>query len=202
MLCLYGCFTARQSFSYLQNYAIKCTCSTALTLNLEFPSCLGCEASVAPACSNPFLLVYLMQMIVTTPEKWDVVTRKATGDVQLAQIVRLLVIDEVHLLHEDRGAVIESLVARTLRQVESSQTMIRIVGLSATLPNYLDVAQFLRVNPQQGLFFFDGRFRPVPLSQTFVGIKTTNRLQQLKDMEDVCYEKVLKNICRGHQVGW
>ena len=140
-------------------------------------------------------------MIVTTPEKWDVVTRKATGDVQLAQIVRLLVIDEVHLLHEDRGAVIESLVARTLRQVESSQTMIRIVGLSATLPNYLDVAQFLRVNPHQGLFFFDGRFRPVPLSQTFVGIKTTNRLQQLRDMEEVCYEKVLKNIRSGHQVG-
>ena len=57
-------------------------------------------------------------MIVTTPEKWDVVTRKATGDVELAQIVRLLIIDEIHLLHEDRGAVIESLVARTLRQVE------------------------------------------------------------------------------------
>ena len=57
------------------------------------------------------------QMIITTPEKWDVVTRKATGDVQLAQIVRLLIIDEIHLLHESRGAVIESLVARTLRQV-------------------------------------------------------------------------------------
>ena len=56
-------------------------------------------------------------MIITTPEKWDVVTRKATGDVSLAQIVRLLIIDEVHLLHEDRGAVIECLVARTLRQV-------------------------------------------------------------------------------------
>lgn len=141
-----------------------------------------------------------MQMIVTTPEKWDVVTRKATGDVQLAQIVRLLIIDEVHLLHEDRGAVIESLVARTLRQVESSQTMIRIVGLSATLPNYLDVANFLRVNPHHGLFFFDGRFRPVPLTQTFIGIKTTNRLQQMKDMEEVCYDKVLRNIQRGHQV--
>ena len=61
-------------------------------------------------------------MIVTTPEKWDVVTRKATGDVQLAQIVRLLIIDEIHLLHEDRGAVIESLVARTLRQVRASAT--------------------------------------------------------------------------------
>lgn len=139
-------------------------------------------------------------MIVTTPEKWDVVTRKATGDVQLAQIVRLLIIDEVHLLHEDRGAVIESLVARTLRQVESSQTMIRIVGLSATLPNYVDIAHFLRVNPFKGLFFFDGRFRPVPLSQTFIGVKSTNRLQLFRDMDEVCYEKVLDNIRKGYQV--
>lgn len=60
------------------------------------------------------------------------------------QKVKLLIIDEVHLLHEDRGAVIESIVARTLRQVESSQSLIRIVGLSATLPNYVDVADFLR----------------------------------------------------------
>ena len=59
----------------------------------------------------------MLQMLVTTPEKWDVVTRKSTGDVALAQIVRLLIIDEVHLLHDTRGSVIESLVARTLRQV-------------------------------------------------------------------------------------
>ena len=144
-------------------------------------------------------------MLVTTPEKWDVVTRKSTGDVALTQLVKLLIIDEVHLLHDDRGPVIESLVARTLRQVkkkkmkyerrkrrkterkerrkelarktsnpgasfcwfsplspffssffffpsffllwqvESTQSMIRIVGLSATLPNYIDVADFLKV---------------------------------------------------------
>ncbi|KAJ3598428.1 hypothetical protein NHX12_001938 [Muraenolepis orangiensis] len=56
------------------------------------------------------------QMLVTTPEKWDVVTRKSVGDVALSQIVRLLILDEVHLLHEDRGPVLESLVARTIRQ--------------------------------------------------------------------------------------
>lgn len=57
--------------------------------------------------------------------------------------------------------------------------MIRILGLSATLPNYLDVASFLHVNPYIGLFFFDSRFRPVPLGQTFVGIKTTNKVTSL-----------------------
>lgn len=39
--------------------------------------------------------------------------------------------------------------------------MIRIVGLSATLPNFRDVGAFLRVNPTTGLFHFDASFRLV-----------------------------------------
>jgi activating signal cointegrator complex subunit 3 len=72
----------------------------------------------------------------------------------------------------------EKLGASLFRLVESSQTVIRVVGLSATLPNYIDVATFLRVNPYVGLFFFDGRFRPVPLAQTFIGIKQPNQMRQ------------------------
>lgn len=63
-------------------------------------------------------------MLVTTPEKWDVVTRKSVGDVALSQIVRLLILDEVHLLHEDRGPVLESLVARTIRQVRTGPCLL------------------------------------------------------------------------------
>ncbi|KAF8774419.1 Activating signal cointegrator 1 complex like protein [Argiope bruennichi] len=140
------------------------------------------------------------QMLVTTPEKWDVVTRKATGDVALSQLVKLLILDEVHLLDSDRGHVLEALVARTLRQVESSQSMIRILGLSATLPNYIDVASFLRVNPMEGLYFFDDRFRPVPLATTFIGVKSGNTLQQMKDMDEICYDKVARQLINGHQV--
>ena len=40
-------------------------------------------------------------MLVMTPEKWDVVTRNSTGDIALVQLVKLLIIDEIHLLHED-----------------------------------------------------------------------------------------------------
>lgn len=69
---------------------------------------------------------HLSQMLVTTPEKWDVVTRKSTGDVALTQIVKLLIIDEVHLLHDERGSVIECLVARTLRQASVSRLFITI----------------------------------------------------------------------------
>jgi len=64
------------------------------------------------------------QMIVTTPEKWDVVTRKG-GDVAMAALVRLLIIDEVHLLNDERGPVIETLVSRTLRQARRSAPSLR-----------------------------------------------------------------------------
>lgn len=60
--------------------------------------------------------------------------------------------------------------------------MIRILGLSATLPNFLDVASFLHVNPFIGLFYFDSRFRPVPLGQSFVGIKTTNKVPSSQEI--------------------
>ncbi|CAH0402336.1 unnamed protein product [Chilo suppressalis] len=145
------------------------------------------------------------QMIVTTPEKWDVVTRKGATDTELASIVKLIIIDEVHLLHGDRGPIVEAIVARTLRQVESTQNMIRIVGLSATLPNYLDVARFLRVNPNIGLFFFDSRFRPVPLEQQFIGVKDVgggggSHLRQMQTMNEICYDKAVDMVQKGHQV--
>ncbi|KAG9581437.1 Sec63-domain-containing protein, partial [Aureobasidium melanogenum] len=59
------------------------------------------------------------QVIVTTPEKWDVITRKAT-DTSYTNLVRLICIDEIHLLHDDRGPVIESIVSRQIRKVEQT----------------------------------------------------------------------------------
>ncbi|KAJ2005411.1 activating signal cointegrator 1 complex subunit 3 [Coemansia thaxteri] len=141
------------------------------------------------------------QIIVTTPEKWDVVTRKGSGDMELVDRVKLLIVDEIHLLNEDRGSVIETLIARTQRQVESRQSMIRLVGLSATLPNYFDVSNFLGVNPHKGLFYFDAGYRPVPLEQHFVGVHgkagtpAANRL-----LNRVCYDRVQRLVAEGHQV--
>ncbi|GJZ43702.1 U5 small nuclear ribonucleoprotein 200 kDa helicase, partial [Tanacetum coccineum] len=88
------------------------------------------------------------------PEKWDIITRKS-GDRMYTQLVKLLIIDEIHLLHDNRGPVLESIVARTVRQVETTKEHIRLVGLSATLPNYDDVALFLRTDMDKGLFHFD-----------------------------------------------
>ncbi|KAL3148608.1 hypothetical protein ABBQ38_014036 [Trebouxia sp. C0009 RCD-2024] len=131
------------------------------------------------------------QIIVTTPEKWDIITRKS-GDRTYTQKVRLLIIDEIHLLHDDRGPVLESIVARTVRQIEATQEMIRLVGLSATLPNYEDVAAFLRVKPDKGLFYFDNSFRPCPLAQQYIGVSVKKPLQRFQLMNEICYKKCLE----------
>nr|VDC99810.1 unnamed protein product [Brassica oleracea] len=130
------------------------------------------------------------QIIVTTPEKWDIITRKS-GDRTYTQLVRLLIIDEIHLLHDNRGPVLESIVARTLRQIETTKENIRLVGLSATLPNYEDVALFLRVDLKKGLFKFDRSYRPVPLRQQYIGISVRKPLQRFQLMNDLCYQKVV-----------
>jgi len=52
------------------------------------------------------------------------------------------------------------------------------------------VAQFLRVNPEAGLFFFDSSYRPVPLAQQYVGISEQNYLARNELLNEICYKKV------------
>ncbi|XP_038143230.1 U5 small nuclear ribonucleoprotein 200 kDa helicase-like [Cyprinodon tularosa] len=132
------------------------------------------------------------QIIVCTPEKWDIITRKG-GERTYTQLVRLIIIDEIHLLHDDRGPVLESLVARTIRNVELTQEDVRLIGLSATLPNYEDVATCLRVDPAKGLFYFDNSFRPVPLEQTYVGITEKKAIKRFQIMNEIVYEKIMEH---------
>ena len=160
-------------------------------------------------------------IIVTTPEKWDVVTRKSES---LNSMVSLLIIDEIHLLDDERGRVLECLVARTSRLIISKQCRIRILGLSATLPNYKDVARFINVGPK-GLYHFDESYRPVPLRKKFIAVKPpqlfTNqrsKMRMTKDkqfketktsrknqsrldvMNQVAYDHLRSNLRLGHQV--
>lgn len=130
------------------------------------------------------------QIIVTTPEKWDVITRKST-DTSYTNLVRLIIIDEIHLLHDERGPVLESIVARTIRRMEQTSEDVRLVGLSATLPNYQDVATFLRVDDKKGLFYFDASYRPCGLQQQFVGVTEKKAIKRYQVMNEVCYEKVM-----------
>ncbi|CAH1975270.1 unnamed protein product [Acanthoscelides obtectus] len=136
------------------------------------------------------------QIIVCTPEKWDIITRKG-GEKTFTSLVRLIIIDEIHLLHDERGPVLEALVARTIRMIESTQEDVRMVGLSATLPNYQDVAAFLRVKADTGLYYFDNSFRPVALEQQYIGVTEKKALKRYQVMNEIVYEKTMEHAGRN-----
>lgn len=51
-------------------------------------------------------------IILTTPEKWDSMTRRWKDNQQLVESVKLFLIDEVHLLNENaRGSTLEAVVS-------------------------------------------------------------------------------------------
>jgi replicative superfamily II helicase len=143
-------------------------------------------------------------ILVTTPEKWDVTTRKSTSTLESAHLV---ILDEIHLLNDERGWVIESIVARMFRTIERTQHRIRLVALSATLPNYNDVADFLKVNREKGLFHFDNNYRPVPLALNFVGVKNPKEINNIPKNTKIidiynekCYEITIGYLKNDKQV--
>ncbi|BFZ60560.1 ATP-dependent DNA helicase MER3 [Saitoella coloradoensis] len=108
-------------------------------------------------------------IIITTPEKWDSMTRRWQDHKRLMELVRLFMIDEVHMLKEKRGAVLEVVVSR----MKTMGTSIRFVAVSATVPNVQDVAAWIRRSsfdsaPARVLAFGD-EFRPVKLQKFVYG---------------------------------
>lgn len=111
-------------------------------------------------------------LVVTTPEKWDSITRKWRDHAKLIELVRLFLIDEVHILKEDRGAILEAVVSR----MKSVGTGVRFVALSATVPNVEDIAAWLArngdtSNQPAGMKVFGEEFRPVRFQKHVVGLQ-------------------------------
>ncbi|KAK2197760.1 bifunctional C2 domain superfamily/Helicase [Babesia duncani] len=141
-----------------------------------------------------------IDVMIVTPEKFDVLTRNShsTGtqsDDSFFSRITCLIIDEIHLLNDDRGPVIEIIVARFFRLIESTQIIRRVVGISATLPNWQDVAQFLRVGPSNA-FYFGMEYRHVPLQQIFYGVK---RSDSGPVMIDICMEHIVETLEKEKQ---
>lgn len=129
-------------------------------------------------------------IIVTTPEKWDSITRKWEDHAKLVQMVKLFLIDEVHILKDTRGATLEAVVSR----MKSMGTDVRFVALSATVPNSHDIALWLgRDHTNQHLpahrETFGEDYRPVKLMKWVHGYDGM--------MNDFAFEKVLDGKLPG-----
>ncbi|KAL2813052.1 Sec63 Brl domain-containing protein [Aspergillus cavernicola] len=113
------------------------------------------------------------QIIITTPEKWDSMTRKWKDHARLMQLVKLFLIDEVHTLKESRGATLEAVVSR----MKSIGSNVRFVALSATIPNSEDIATWLGRNSTSQHVpahreHFGEEFRPVILQKFVYGYQS------------------------------
>ncbi|KAJ5086972.1 hypothetical protein NUU61_008279 [Penicillium alfredii] len=114
------------------------------------------------------------QIIITTPEKWDSMTRKWKDHMRLMQLVKLFLIDEVHILKETRGATLEAVVSR-MKNIGSN---VRFVALSATVPNSEDIATWLGKDATNQHVpahreHFGEEFRPVKLRKFVYGYQST-----------------------------
>ncbi|KAJ8295613.1 ATP-dependent DNA helicase MER3 [Rhodotorula toruloides] len=111
-------------------------------------------------------------IIVTTPEKWDAMTRKWHDHGTTLGQLRLFCIDEVHCVGTDvRGAVLEVVVSR----MKTLGTDTRFVAVSATVPNIDDIADWLGAGAHEEghkpakAFTFGDDFRPCKLQKIVVG---------------------------------
>ncbi|KAJ1509165.1 Sec63, partial [Coelomomyces lativittatus] len=111
------------------------------------------------------------QVIVTTPEKWDSFTRKWKTHPTFMQQVRLWMVDEIHLLNDPRGSTLEAILTRMHFMALHFHQSIRCLGLSATFPNLIDLATWLKATP----FTFGEQYRPVPLSHQVLGYEMKNK---------------------------
>ena len=78
--------------------------------------------------------------------------------------------------------------------------MIRILGLSATLPNYIDVADFIQA-PEDSTFYFDPSYRPTPLRCRFYGVKDYGSIKRCENvMNEITYANIVRCLKMGKQV--
>ncbi|KAI8646499.1 P-loop containing nucleoside triphosphate hydrolase protein [Parasitella parasitica] len=100
-------------------------------------------------------------IIITTPEKWDSMTRRWNDHKQLMKLINLFLIDEVHILNERRGACLEACVSR----MQTMDINLRYIAVSATVPNLEDIATWLHAKP----IAFSEEYRPIKLERFVYG---------------------------------
>ncbi|KAK2822171.1 hypothetical protein Q5P01_022236 [Channa striata] len=152
------------------------------------PLGLNCKELTGDTEIDDFFEIQDSHIILTTPEKWDSMTRK-WKDNCLLQLVRLFLIDEVHVVKDaTRGATLEVVVSRmktvhTYRTVQNPETALsmRFVAVSATIPNISDIADWLSNESGPAIYLdMDESHRPVKLRKVVLGFPYTPNQTEFK----------------------
>ncbi|XP_078502361.1 putative ATP-dependent DNA helicase HFM1 isoform X3 [Lissotriton helveticus] len=154
------------------------------------PVGLNCKELTGDTQMDDLFEIQHAHIIMTTPEKWDSMTRK-WRDNTLVQLVRLFLIDEVHVVKdESRGATLEVVVSR-MKTIQSSLSKMsvnpeemmpmRFVAVSATIPNAEDIAEWLSDGSSPALCLkMDERHRPVKLRKVVLGFPCSSNQTEFK----------------------
>ncbi|XP_026555904.1 probable ATP-dependent DNA helicase HFM1 [Pseudonaja textilis] len=154
------------------------------------PIGLICKELTGDTAVDDLFEIQHAHIILTTPEKWDSMTRK-WRDNSLVQLVRLILIDEVHVVKdESRGATLEVVVSR-MKTIQSSFSQssdnpssvfpMRFVAVSATIPNAEDIAEWLSDGKRPAVCLkIDERHRPVKLHKVVLGFPCSSNQTEFK----------------------
>ncbi|XP_070342920.1 probable ATP-dependent DNA helicase HFM1 isoform X4 [Equus asinus] len=153
------------------------------------PIGLNCKELTGDTVMDDLFEIQHAHIIMTTPEKWDSMTRK-WRDNSLVQLVRLFLIDEVHIVKdENRGPTLEVVVSRMKTVQSLSHTLentssiipMRFVAVSATIPNAEDIAEWLSDDTRPAVCLkMDERHRPVKLRKVVLGFPCTSNQTEFK----------------------
>lgn len=137
---------ADNSFKVVYIAPLKCLCSQRLEdwQNKFSPFNLMC-AELTGDTNDEIIDLRQISIIMTTPEKWDILTRSRDFQNSMESI-RLILIDEVHLLYDEgRGPKLEAVVSRFKMACKTREhsNAFRFIAVSATAPNSSDIAEWL-----------------------------------------------------------
>ncbi|KAM3604074.1 uncharacterized protein V6R79_006054 [Siganus canaliculatus] len=149
---------------------------------------LNCKELTGDTEIDDFFEIQDSHIILTTPEKWDSMTRR-WKDNCLLRLVRLFLIDEVHVVKDQtRGATLEVVVSR-MKAVHACRTTqnphgglpMRFVAVSATVPNISDIADWLSNESGPASFLdMDESHRPVKLRKVVLGFPCSSNQTEFK----------------------
>ncbi|XP_009638929.1 probable ATP-dependent DNA helicase HFM1, partial [Egretta garzetta] len=154
------------------------------------PIGLSCKELTGDTVMDDLFEIHHAHIIITTPEKWDSMTRR-WRDNSIVQLVRLFLIDEVHVIKdESRGATLEVVVSR-MKTVQSSLSRLledhdivpplRFVAVSATIPNAEDIAEWLSDSKMPAVCLkIDEDQRPVKLRKIVLGFPCSENQTEFK----------------------
>ena len=131
------------------------------------PYNLKCLEVTGDSDVDDYSAIKTANLIFTTPEKWDSVTRRWKQHASQMQDILLFLVDEVHMVGDPtRGSTVEAVISRMKCVKEVTKSALRFVAVSATIPNPEDFASWLSSSSVDSICFnLDESYRPVPLQK-------------------------------------